>query len=471
MLGFTPPGRPTWGLMTGPAPSDPEKRTPASIDELVRYFQVGCKPVSAWRVGLEHEKVALLPDGRPVPYAGQGGIEDLLQRLLVPGDNGMREDGHLLGLSRGAQKITLEPGGQVEHAGPALRTVADCRQVLLGDLRVAVATAARLGIRLVGVGLTPFATLDELPWLPKRRYRIMREYLPTRGRLGVHMMKSTATVQANFDFDDEATASDKLRTAFGVSSIVTALAAASSISGGRPNGYQSYRAAIWLDTDPDRCGLIPAVFQEGFGFRHYVEWALDVPMFFVVRDEVYHRVPGLTFRRFMAEGWQGERATMWDWETHLSTLFPEVRLKRFIEVRGADAGPLDMITGIPALWRGLLDDRAACLAAWGLVAGASLADRETLRREVPQRGLATHFLGRSLRELAVELVELAADGLGRLPGGAADLDLLQPVRARAAAGRAPADDMLDDLEACRGERSALVARWDLGRQAESEGVA
>ena len=171
-------------------------------------------------------------------------------------------------------------------------------------------------------------------------------------------------MQANFDFDDESTAADKLRTAFGVTSIVTALAAASPISGGRPNGYQSYRAAIWLDTDPDRCGFVPGVFEPGFGFRQYVEWALDVPMFFIVREGVYHRVPGVTFRRFMKEGWQGQRATIWDWETHLSTLFPEVRLKHFIEVRGADAGPLDMVLGVPALWRGLLDDREACLAAW-----------------------------------------------------------------------------------------------------------
>jgi glutamate--cysteine ligase len=279
------------------------------------------------------------------------------------------------------------------------------------------------------------------------------------------MMKRTATVQANFDFDDEATAADKLRTAYGVTSIVTALAAASPLGEGRPNGYQSYRAAIWLDTDPDRCGLIPSVFEPGFGFRHYVEWALDVPMFFVVRDGVYHDVPRLTFRRFMSEGWQGQRATMRDWETHLSTLFPEVRLKRFIEVRGADAGPLDMMTGIPALWRGLMDDREACLAAWRLVSAASLAEREALRREVPRRGLAARFRGHSLRELAVELCRIAADGLARLPGGGGDIALLESVRARAESGRSPADDMLDDFAACKGDRAQLVARWDLGAQA------
>ena len=370
-------------------------------------------------------------------------------------------------MARADRKITVEPGGQVEHAGPALATVAACRDALVADLREAGAIAAGIGLRLVGVGLTPFAAIDELPWLPKRRYRVMRDYLPTRGALGVHMMKRTATVQANFDFDDEATAADKLRTAFGVSSIVTALAAASPISEGRPNGYQTYRAAIWLDTDRDRCGFVPGVFEPGFGFRQYVEWALDVPMFFVIRDGVYHRVPGVTFRRFMKEGWQGQRATMWDWETHLSTLFPEVRLKRFIEVRGADAGPLDMVIGVPALWRGLLDDREACLAAWKMVSGASLADREQLRREVPRLGLAARFRGHGLQELAVELCRIAADGLGRLAGGAADLPLLDPVCARAEDGRAPADDMLDDVAATRGDRASLVARWDLATQAGS----
>lgn len=451
--------------MSSPAPIRSDLTAPATVPALIAYFQEGGKPVSQWRVGLEHEKIPLTPDGRPVPFEGEAGVEQLLRRLESSGMTGEREDGHLLAVGRSDRKVTVEPGGQVEHAGPALATVAACREDLLADLRQTAAVAAGIGVRFVGVGLTPFATADELPWLPKRRYAVMRQYLPTRGSLGVHMMKRTATVQANFDFDDEATAADKLRTGFAVTSIVTALAAASPLGEGRPNGYQSYRAAIWLDTDPDRCGLVPAVFEPGFGFRHYVEWALDVPMFFVVRGGVYHHVPQLTFRRFMSEGWQGQRATMRDWETHLSTLFPEVRLKRFIEVRGADAGPLDMMTGVPALWRGLMDDRDACVAAWRLVSAASLAEREALRREVPRQGLAARFLGHSLRELAVELCRIAADGLGRLPGGAADIALLEPVRARAESGRSPADDMLDDFAACRGERAALVARWDLGAQA------
>jgi glutamate--cysteine ligase len=279
------------------------------------------------------------------------------------------------------------------------------------------------------------------------------------------MMKQTATVQANFDYADEADAVAKMRAAFGVTSIVTALFAASPVSEGRPNGYKSVRAAIWLETDEDRAGLLPFVFAPGFSFRDYAEWALDVPMFFVVRGGVYRPVRGLTFRRFAAEGFEGEAATMADWEVHLSTLFPEVRLKRYIELRGADAGPLPTATALAALWRGLLEDPSACAAAWALVAGASLDEREALRREVPRAGLAARFGRRSVRELAVELavelLSLARAGLARLPGGAADAALLAPLEAYAAAGRSPADDLLDDFAAANGDPARLVAKWEL----------
>jgi glutamate--cysteine ligase len=275
------------------------------------------------------------------------------------------------------------------------------------------------------------------------------------------MMKQTATVQANFDYADEADAIAKIRAAFGVTSIVTALYAASPVSEGRPNGWKSVRAAIWLETDEDRAGLLPFVFNQGFSFRDYAEWALDVPMFFVVRGGVYRPVHGLTFRRFLAEGHEGERATTGDWAVHLSTLFPEVRLKRYIELRGADAGPLPMAAGLAALWRGLLDDPGACEAAFALVAGASLDEREALRRAVPREGLAARIGRRAERELAVELVAVARAGLGRLPGGAADAALLAPLEAYAAAGRSPADDLLDDFAAANGDPARLVAKWEI----------
>ncbi len=238
----------------------------------------------------------------------------------------------------------------------------------------------------------------------------MREYFPRHGRdsrLAHHMMKMTATVQANFDYASEADAVDKIRTAYGVTSIITALYAASPILEGRPTGFKSTRAAIWLETDADRTGLLPFVFDPGFTFRDYVEWALDVPMFFVVRDGVYRPAHALPFRRFMVEGWEGEQATIADWEVHLSTLFPEVRLKKYVEVRGADAGPMPMARGLGALWRGILEDPAARAAAWALVDKQPFAAREALRRDVARAGLDAQFGGRRVRDLAVELCRIA----------------------------------------------------------------
>jgi glutamate--cysteine ligase len=275
------------------------------------------------------------------------------------------------------------------------------------------------------------------------------------------MMKQTATVQANFDYFDEADAVAKMRTAFGVTSIVTALFAASPLSEGRPNGFKSVRAAIWLETDENRSGLLPFVFAPGFAFRDYAQWALDVPMFFVARGGVYRPARALPFRRFLAEGFEGETATIADWELHLSTLFPEVRLKRYVELRGADAGPLGMATGLAALWRGLLDDPAACAAAWALVAGASTDEREALRRAVPREGMAARLGRHAVSELCVQLLRVARAGLGRLPGGAGDVPLLEPLEAYAGAGRSPADDLLDDFTRAGGDPARLCAQWEL----------
>lgn len=432
-----------------------------STDDLVAYFAGGAKPSTAWRIGVEQEKIAVDSDGRPPAFEGSHGIEELLRRLETGGFQGIREDGHLLALKRDNESITVEPGGQFEFSGPALATATGCRDSLANHVRTATSVAGELGLTFIGVGLRPWGSLGDIPWLPKRRYGVMREYLPSRGRLGVDMMKRTATVQANVDFDNEQTAAQKIRTAAGVTSIVTALYAASPITEGRPNGYSSFRAAIWLDTDEARCGLLPFVFEDGFGFRDYAEWALDVPMFFVVRRGAYHPAGGMTFRRFLRDGWEGERATMGDWETHLSTLFPEVRLKRYIEVRGADAGPMPMAVGLAALWRGLLEDPDARRAAWALVRGASLNEREALRREVPRAGLRARFVGRPMTELAKDLLAIARQGLLRLASGAADATLLDPLVARAESGRAPADDMLDDYEASNGDPAKLVKRWEL----------
>ncbi|HVZ72557.1 MAG TPA: glutamate-cysteine ligase family protein [Polyangia bacterium] len=448
---------------------EPEAGAPAAapptVADLVAYFRSGAKPPSAFRVGIEQEKIGAFDDGSPIPYEGPRGVAEILRRLEGRGFTPHLEGEHLIFLDRRRDRITVEPGGQLELSGAAVATAADGAAVLRAHVAEVSAIAAPLGIHFLGIGARPFGRIDDVAWLPKRRYGVMRAYFPEQGRdsrLAHHMMKMTATVQANFDYADEADAVAKLRAAFGVTSIVTALFAASPISEGRPNGYQSWRAAIWLETDADRAGLLPFVFEPSFSFRDYVEWALDVPMFFVVRGGDYKRPAGaLTFRRFLREGFEGRAATIGDWETHLSTLFPEVRLKRYIEVRGADAGPLSMAEALGALWRGLLEDAGARAAAWALVDGHTFAEREALRRAVPREGLAARFGRRSIRELAVELVAIARDGLARLPGGAEDARLLAPLEARAASGRAPAADLLDDFVAEGGDPAKLVARWQL----------
>jgi glutamate--cysteine ligase len=435
-----------------------------SIDDLVAYFRGGAKPRAAFRVGVEQEKLAARSSGAPVPYDGPNGIAALLDALEGRGFSAQREDGHTLALERMGDRITLEPGGQVELSGAALPTATECAARLRAHVAELQAVATPMDIRLMGVGGRPFGRLDEVSWLPKRRYGVMRTYFPAHGRqsrLAHFMMKQTATVQANFDYADEAEAASKIRAASGVTSLITALFAASPISEGRPNGFKSFRAAIWLETDEDRAGLLPFVFQPGFAFRDYVEWALDVPMFFVVRGGDFRPAAGMTFRRFLRDGFDGETATMHDWEVHLSTLFPEVRLKRYIELRGADASPLPTALGVAALWRGLLDDADARGAAWALVDGHDFAAREDLRRAVPRAGLAARLGRHSARDLTVELLRIAREGLVRLPGGDTDAALLDPLDAYAAAGRSPADDLLDDFTAERGDPTRLVARWEL----------
>ena len=454
------------------SPRDPERSATPSVADLVEYFRGAAKPRAEWRVGIEQEKIGVLADGRPVPYdGGQGeegvvdgtpGIATILDALVARGFIPKREDGNIIELERRGERITVEPGGQLELSGAALASASACRTALLAHVAEVTAIARPLGIRFLGCGARPFGTLDDIPWLPKRRYTVMRSYLPARGRLALEMMKRTATVQANLDFADEVEATDKIRTALGVTSIVTALYAASPIIDGVPSGYQSYRAAIWLETDEERCGLLPFAFKPGFSFRDYVEWALDVPMFFIVRVGVYRPTrERLTFRRFLREGFEDERATLADWEVHLSTVFPEVRLKRTIEVRGADATGLPLAVGLGALWRGLLDDATARAAAWRLVADHAVSEREDLRRAVPRQGLAARLGRHSLAELAVELCRIASDGLARLPDGAADAALIEPLLAYATAGRCPADDMLDDFKATGGDRTQLIDRWEL----------
>jgi glutamate--cysteine ligase len=432
-----------------------------SIEQLASVFQAASKPPEGWLVGVEQEKLAVHSDGAPVGYDGPGGITALLAGLQARGFRPVRDGDHVIGAARGREVISLEPGLQVELAAPPFSSAAGARQLLREHLAELRSVGGPLDIRFIAGGFRPFGRLDDVPWLPKQRYSIMREYLPRRGRLGHEMMKRTATVQINLDFQDEADAVDKIRVATGLTSIVTAMFAASPISEGRPNGYASYRAAVWLDMDEDRCGLLPFVFEPSFGFVRYAEWALDVPMFFVCRQGRYFAQNGFTFRRFLTEGWQGERPTMSDWMLHLSTVFPEVRLKRTIELRGADAGPPPFAEGLAALWRGLMYDADARAAAWALVKGASFAEREALRREVPRAGLGARLGDRPIAPLAVELARIAAAGLARLPEGAGDRPLLDPLIDQAARGRSPFQDLLADHQRLAGDPAKLVDAWEI----------
>jgi glutamate--cysteine ligase len=441
--------------------SDRAQRPIAGVDELVAHFTAGCKPKSELRVGMEHEKIAVVA----VDGGGGGRAPDypLIARLLgsmaARGWQPVEEHGQLIALERATcGTITLEPGGQIEHSGAPWPKAVEAVRDNDKHLDELLPVAAELGVVFLGVGFRPFGTLDDVPWMPKGRYRVMRQYLPRRGRKAHEMMKRTATVQANLDYLDEADAMEKLRLALGLSSLVTALFAASPIVDGRPSGYQSYRASCWLETDPDRCGLLPFAFSPSAGFRDYVEWALDVPMFFLYRDGEYRGFPDgerVTFRRFWRDGWQGERALPGDWELHLSTLFPEARLKRYVEVRQADAGSRAAVRALPPLWRGLFYDGDSRHAAWSLVADWTLDERQALYRAVPLEGLRARVRGVAVQTLARELVGIAKHGLERL-GSVDGAAMLEPLERIAESGRTQADEIAEAWTRAAGDPARAI---------------
>jgi glutamate--cysteine ligase len=407
-----------------------------SVAGLQRYFGSAGKPADQWRVGTEHELAAVLPDGSAPTYEGAHGISALLSWFAERGWSPVLEDGHTIALTKGESQITIEPGGQFELASPPMRSDLELASTLKDHGIALAAAGAELGLVWLSTGLRPFGGRDDVPVMPKQRYDVMRAYMPKVGSRGLDMMLRTATVQTNLDFADLADASEKMRVLQAVSSIITALWANSSIVNGEVSGYQSYRAWIWRDTDRARCGLLPFVFQRDNLFDDYVEWALDVPMYFVYRGG-YRAVAGVTFRDFLNRGWNGERATEADWALHLSTLFPDVRLKKYLEVRGADCGSMAMNVALAPLTRAIAYDATARQAAWELVAKATFEERIQLADEVPQKGLAARLGTASVGALAKELVKIARDGLSRLEPAA--LPLLDPVAEIAETGRTQAD--------------------------------
>ena len=424
------------------------------MDELVAYLAAGNKPKAEWRIGTEHEKFPFYIDGNaPVPYGGERGIRALLEGMQrVLGWEPIVDAGHIIGLVEptGQGAISLEPGGQFELSGAPLETIHQtCREgnAHLAQLRE---IAEPLGIRFLGIGGSPKWTLAETPRMPKSRYDIMTRYMPKVGTQGLDMMYRTCTIQVNLDFSSEADMAKKMQVGMKLQSLATALFASSPFTEGKPNGLLSWRGDIWRDTDNQRAGLLRFAVEDGFKYEQYVEWALDVPMYFVVRDGRYHDCTHVTFRQFMNGALKGEIAewqpTLGDWTNHLSTLFPDVRLKRFLEMRGADGGPLSRITALPAFWVGLLYDGAALDAARELTKGWSFEALSVLRNAVPAQGLTAEIDGRSLRDVARDVLGISRDGLkarARLnAAGEDETKFLAPLDEAVASGRTLADELL-----------------------------
>lgn len=440
-----------WVLMSAPSQSGGIPVTDRR--QLVDYLASGSKPRAQWRIGTEHEKfVFRRRDLSRPPYNGADGIRALLERLQRFGWQPVMDGDNLIGLSEGQGAISLEPGGQFELSGAPLTTLHETCGELHRHLRQVREVAGELDLGMLGMGFDPKWRREDVPWMPKRRYAIMRRYMPKKGNLGLDMMLRTCTVQVNLDFADEADMVTKFRVGLALQPLAVALFANSPFTEGKPNGYVSYRSHVWTDTDPDRSGMLPFVFDRSMGFERYVDYMLDMPMYFVYRDDRYVDVAGQSFRDFLQgklPGLPGARPTLSDWSDHLTTAFPEVRLKKFLEMRGADGGPWRRLCALPALWTGLLYEQTALDAASALTKDWTPAEIETLHAAVPRQGLATPFRGRKLRDWTMDMLAIARDGLKRR----AELDTtkdderiyLEPLFEIAERGRTPAELLVDEF--------------------------
>ena len=418
--------------------------------QLVEYMASGCAPRADWRIGTEHEKFMFdAATLRPLAYDGAPGIAGLLNGLTRFGWTPVKERGNTIALAQDQASITLEPGGQFELSGAPLATLHDTANELRTHMDQVKTMADEIGAGALGLGFIPQWRRDDMAWMPKGRYAVMRAYMPTKGDLGLDMMTRTSTVQVNLDFESESDMVRKFRISLALQPIATALFANSPFREGQDSGFLSLRSQVWSDTDPDRCGMLPFVFEEGFGFERYVDYLLDVPMYFVYRDGQYIDAAGRSFRDFMAgrlAELEGQLPRESDWVDHMTTAFPEVRLKKYLEMRGADSGPLGMLAALPALWVGLLYDPAAEAAAADLIADWTVAEMAALRDEVPRSGLKTPFRGGTVGDIASQVVTIARQGLvarARRDGSGADESVyLAPLEAIAASGVTRADELL-----------------------------
>ena len=419
--------------------------------QIVAYMEAGCRPPADWRIGTEHEKFVFnLETLRPAPHGGEWGIGALLEGLTRFGWEPVTEQGNTIALVKDGCNITLEPGGQLELSGAQLDTIHETCAEVHTHLEQVKAVAGEIGVGLLGVGFQPKWRREDIPWMPKGRYRIMRAYMPTKGALGLDMMLRTCTVQVNLDFQSEADMVKKFRVGVALQPVAVALFADSPFAEGAPNGFLSYRSHVWEDTDPDRCGVLPFVFAGDMGFEKYVDYVLDVPMYFVYRGNAYIDASGHSFRDFLAgrlPALPGEVPTISDWVDHLTTLFPEVRLKRFLEMRGADGGPWRRLCALPSLWTGLLYDGASLDAAWDLGKDWTAEDHAALRAAVPKRALAAEVRGRAVVDVAREMLDLSRAGLVRRrrldSAGAGETGYLDALDEIAQSGRSPAEVKLE----------------------------
>jgi glutamate--cysteine ligase len=430
-----------------------------SRDDLVAWIAAGEKPEADWRIGTEHEKFVFHTETlTPVPYDGPRGIRALMEHLMVRYDwEPITEGDKIIALRRPDGQpggtISLEPGGQFELSGAPLRTLHETADETQEHLNQVLDVGEDLGIGFLGVGFSPKWTLAETPHMPKARYEVMTRYMPTVGKRGLDMMYRTATIQVNLDFGSEADMVKKLRVSLALQPIATAIFASSPFTEGRINGFKSLRSEVWRETDPRRTGMLPFVFEDGMGYERYVDYALDVPMYFVYRKGRYIDVAGASFRDFMAGklvALPGELPTIDDWSDHLTTLFPEVRLKRFLEMRGADGGRWPRICALSAFWVGLLYDEVALDAAWDMVKSWTAQEREDLRRTVPRAALNGRFRDTSVQELALSALRIARLGLRRrreINHKSQDEAIyLAPLEHLVGSGRTVADDLIGRFE-------------------------
>jgi glutamate--cysteine ligase len=425
-----------------------------SHDQLAEYLASGCKPREAWRIGTEHEKFGFVKDGlAPLPYDGDRSIRAVLEGLRDRhGWSPVLEGGHIIGLEKDGANVSLEPGGALELSGAPLETIHQTCDEVNVHLREVKDIADEIGVGFIGLGAAPIWSHDEMPLMPKGRYKLMDAYMGKVGTMGRSMMRRTCTVQVNLDFCSEADMVQKMRVALALQPVATALFANSPFFEGKPNGHKSWRSRIWRDLDAARTGMLPFVFDEGFGFEAWVQYVLDVPMYFVYRDGVYVNALGMSFRDFLKgelPALPGEKPTLSDWADHLTTVFPEARVKKYIEMRGADGGPWRRLCALPAFWVGLVYDQSAQDAAWDLVKDWDAETREALRVEASVKGLHAEVNGIRMHDLARETLDIAEAGLkARARPGAGGLvpdetHFLNALKESVETGQVPADELLE----------------------------